>query len=75
MNEETPAFGAATPFAFFLRDEAGNMIAGCNESVIFGCIYTDQLWVHPDYRKNGLGHQLMDEVHEYGKKWDVLWPK
>ena len=68
INEEVPVFGAATPFALFLRDEAGNMMAGGNGSVIFGCIYTDQLWVHPAYRKNGLGHQLMDEAHEYRKK-------
>ena len=68
INQETPAFGEAHPFAFFLRDEKSHIIAGCNGSVIFGSIYTDQLWVHPDYRKNGLGHQLMKAVHDYGRK-------
>jgi hypothetical protein len=33
-----------------------------------GSIYTDQLWVHPGSRKKGLGHQLMEAVHDYGRK-------
>ena len=68
MNEEVVEFGAAYPFAFFMRNESGNIIAGCNGSVVFGCIYTDQLWVHKEYRKRGLGKQLLQAVHEYGRK-------
>ncbi len=68
INQETPEFGEAHPFAFFLRDEHNQIIAGCNGSVIFGSIYTDQLWVHPDHRKSGLGHKLMMQVHDYGRK-------
>lgn len=66
INQETPEFGEAHPFAFYLRDEHNQIIAGCNGSVIFGSIYTDQLWVHPAHRKNGLGYQLMEAVHDYG---------
>lgn len=68
INREAPEFGEAHPFAFFIRDVNGNIIAGCNGSVIFGSVYTDQLWVHPDHRKNGLGYQLMEAVHDYGHK-------
>ncbi len=68
INQETAEFGEAHPFAFFIRDERNQIIAGCNGSVIFGSIYTDQLWVHPNYRKNGLGHQLMEAVHDYGRR-------
>ena len=68
INQETPDFGSAYPFAFFVRDEHNQIIAGCNGSVIFGSIYTDQLWVHPDHRKKGLGHKLMEAVHDYGRK-------
>jgi GNAT superfamily N-acetyltransferase len=68
INEESTDFGLATPFAFFMRDERGNLIAGANGSVIFGCIYTDQLWVDKNYRRSGLGKKLMDHVHEYGRK-------
>ena len=68
INQETLDFGSAHPFAFFVRDEHNQIIAGCNGSVIFGSIYTDQLWVHPAHRKNGLGHQLMEAVHDYGRR-------
>ncbi len=68
INQETPAFGSAYPFAFFIRDESNQIIAGCNGSVVFGAIYTDQLWVHPDHRNKGLGHQLMTQVHDYGRE-------
>jgi GNAT superfamily N-acetyltransferase len=68
INQETPEFGEAHPFAFFIRDEKNQIIAGCNGSVIFCSIYTDQLWVHPAHRRSGVGHQLMDAVHDYGRK-------
>ena len=68
INQETPELGEAHPFAIFIRDDKSQIIAGCNGSAIFGSIYTDQLWVHPDHRKKGLGHQLMEAVHDYGRK-------
>lgn len=55
INQETPEFGAAYPFAFFIRDNYSKIIAGCNGNVIFGSVYTDQLWVHPNYRKTRFG--------------------
>jgi GNAT superfamily N-acetyltransferase len=55
-----------------VRDENNQIIAGCNGSVIFGSIYTDQLWVHPDYRKKGLGQKLMEAAHDYGRKSGCL---
>jgi len=66
INEETPDFGLSYPFAFFIRNYYGKIIAGCNGSVIFGSIYTDQLWVDPSYRKQGWGRKLMENVHDYG---------
>lgn len=77
INQETPEFGEAHPFAFFIRSacadassdkDENQIIAGCNGSVIFGSIYTDQLWVHPAHRNNGLGHKLMEAVETYGRK-------
>lgn len=67
INQETPEFGGSYSFAFFMKDEKGNIIAGCNGSIIFGSIYTDQLWVHPNYRGRGLGYKLMAQVHDYGR--------
>lgn len=68
INQETPEFGIAYPFAFFIRDENNKIMAGCNGSVIFGAIYTDQLWVDPQYRGAGLGKKLMAQVHDFGRK-------
>ena len=67
INKETVEFGDAYPFAFFVRNKEGDIIAGCNGSVMFGAIYTDQLWVHPNYRKQEFGRQLMQSIHEFGK--------
>ncbi len=67
INAETPEFGSAYPFGFFIRNEKEEIIARCNGSVIFGNIYTDQLWVHPNHRKTGLGLKLMEQVHNYGR--------
>lgn len=68
INAEIVEFGPAYQFAFFMRDEDGNMIAGCNGIVLSSSIYTDQLWVHKEYRNQKLGKQLMEAVHEYGRK-------
>lgn len=70
INQETPKFGKAYSFGFFIRDDADQIIAGCNGSVVFGSIYTDQLWVVPHHRKNGLGRKLMEAIHDYGRKSD-----
>lgn len=68
INEESVDQGAAYPFAIFVRSKEGWIIAGCNGSIIFGSIYTDQLWVDPNLRKRGVGKILMEAIHEYGKK-------
>ena len=68
INEEITDYGSAFPFGFFIRDENDKIIAGCNGYIIFGCIYTDQLWVDSNYRNQSLAKNLMNKVHEYGTK-------
>ena len=68
INQETKEFGDACSFAFCIPSEDSRIIAGCNGSIIYGSIYTDQLWVHPDHRKRGLGQRLMNHVHDHGRK-------
>jgi len=67
INQETSKYGEAYPFAFFMRDNDSNIIAGANGFVIYGAIYTDQLWVSKDYRGQGFARRIMDKVHEFGK--------
>jgi ribosomal protein S18 acetylase RimI-like enzyme len=57
----------AYSFAFCIKDEDQQIIAGCNGSVMFGEIYTELLWIHPQYRHQGLGRKLMEHVHQYGQ--------
>jgi GNAT superfamily N-acetyltransferase len=78
INQETSEYGKAHPFAFFMRsayapegassnkDEAAEIIASANGFVIYGAIYTDQLWVNKDYRGQGMAKKIMDKVHEFG---------
>lgn len=67
MKEVPPVYGKAHGFAIFTKDPRGQILAGCSGSIIFGEIYTDQLWVHPQHRGRGLGRQLMNKVHQHGK--------
>jgi GNAT superfamily N-acetyltransferase len=71
INEDAQKKGIqekAYAFAFFIRNTQSTIIAGCNGSVIYGNIYTDQLWVHDNYRNQGLGTKLMQQVHHYGRE-------
>lgn len=66
IDEETSNHEIATPFAFFIRDDSGLIIAGCSGETMFKVIHTNQLWVNPNYRKQGLGKKLMEHVHAHG---------
>ena len=66
INAETPEYGEAYPFSFFTRDDDNHIIAGANGYVIYGGIYTDQLWVDRAYRNQGLARVLMEKVHQFG---------
>ncbi len=68
INEEIQGNGSAYPFSFWIRHHSGEILAGCNGSVIYGSIDTDQIWVHPNHRKQALGRKLMDRVHAYGRQ-------
>lgn len=67
INADTSDYGDVRTFAFFIRDENNQIIAGANAYIIFGVVHTDQLWVHPDYRLQGLGRKLMENIEEYAR--------
>ena len=56
INQQTPEYHEACPFAFFIRDNDYNVIAGANGFVVYGVIYIDQLWVHKGHRCPCLAH-------------------
>jgi len=68
INEETSSMGHASPFAFFIRDDDSEIIAGANGFVIYGAVYTDQLWVDKLYIGQGYARKIMYKVHELGNR-------
>jgi ribosomal protein S18 acetylase RimI-like enzyme len=66
IDAENPKWSGGQAFGFKVEDEFGNFIARCNGVVMFGAIYTDQLWVHAQHRNRGVGKKLMDGVHKLG---------
>lgn len=66
IDQETPQYGQATPYAFFIKDTSGRILAGANGFVFYGNIYIDQLWVDKAFRKQGYATQILNKIHEYG---------
>lgn len=67
INQETSKYGEAYPFAFFIKNDGSQIIAGANGFFIYGSIYTDQLWVDKEFRRQGLATKIMNKVHDFGK--------
>lgn len=46
-------------FAFFIRDEEGRIVGGCNGDNMYGSLFVGQLWVAEQLRSQGYGTKLM----------------
>lgn len=69
INEEAQEdYGKAYNFSIIIYNNTQEVIGGCNGSIVFGSIYTDQIWVEPSHRNKGLGHNLMEKIHEFGRQ-------
>ena len=55
-------------FAFFIRDQNGDIVGGCSGNNIYGCLFVDTLWVTNDLRHQGYGKKLMNEAEELARK-------
>ena len=48
-----------------IKDDEGKIIAGINSRMYcWKCLYIDSLWVDSDFRKQGLGNILINEVEK-----------
>jgi GNAT superfamily N-acetyltransferase len=65
---KTKQMGKMTPFAFFIKDEKGVILAGAKGVTYYGCLYIDSLWVNPLSRKKGWGSQLMQAAEKLGRE-------
>jgi len=45
---------------FFVRNDAGEILAGLVGSTYAGWLFVAELWVHADLRRRGIGSQLLD---------------
>ncbi len=70
-NELCEPFTQTAPFIPVNRcfkNEAGEVIAGILATLVcWHVLYIDELWVHPQYRHQGYGSQLLMEVEHEAK--------
>ncbi len=55
-------------FAFFIRDENGKIVGGCNGDILYGQLHVGQLWVDEKIRYQGYGTQLMMLAEKHAKE-------
>jgi len=55
-------------FAYFIRDEQGQIVGGCAGDNMYGGLFVGQLWVKEELRGNGYGTQLMLLAEDLAKE-------
>lgn len=55
-----------SPVGFLVKNDKDEIIGGIAGFSYYGCHHIDTLWVHPDFRKQGLGSQLVQRVEQLG---------
>ena len=56
-----------TPFVFTATGSNGELIGGVTANTAYSWLLIKTLWVHTDYRRNGLGNALMRQVEAAGQ--------
>lgn len=58
-NNAIPPLHEVRPLACFARSRSGEVVGGAIGRTWGACCELQQLWVHPDYRRNGIGTGLI----------------
>ena len=53
-------------FGYFIKDDDGNIVGGCNGCFLYGCLVVDTLWVAESLRGQGYGANLMQMAERIG---------
>jgi len=53
-------------FGFLVKDKFDRMIGGLQGYSFYGDHHIDLLWLHPNYRRLGLGRELMQKCEQLG---------
>ena len=54
-------------FAYYIKDDDGKIVGGCNGDILYGCLYVGTLWVDASLRGKGYGTKLMQAAEQLGK--------
>lgn len=64
-----PQEKAFIPLNRVIKDKDGNILAGINSLLYcWNCLYVDVLWVKEEFRKEGYGSILLNEVEKIAKE-------
>jgi ribosomal protein S18 acetylase RimI-like enzyme len=71
---QAPPFNK-TRINWLAHDNGTNLIGALTASLLWDWIYIDELWVHDNYRDQGLGKKLMMKAEDYAKAHQLsgLW--
>ncbi len=59
------------PINKVIKDSNGDVLAGINSEICcWGCMYIDVLWIKEEFRKEGYGSILLNEVERIAKEKD-----
>jgi ribosomal protein S18 acetylase RimI-like enzyme len=63
-DKQNQSQSQTTFFAFFVRDEKGNIVGGCDGEIMYGHLYIGHVWVTETLRGQGFGASLMRAVEQ-----------
>jgi len=56
------------PFRIIIRNEDNDIIAGILTKIYLRCMFVELLWIDSNYRKKGIGTELLNRVEKYAKE-------
>lgn len=62
--QDTRGLTPGKAFAFFVKDEASQIMGGCSGYIYYGCLYVDLLWVDQALRGKQYGTGLMKDAEK-----------
>jgi len=58
--------------AVFARDDDDNIVGGATGEVTWGWLYVDLLWVHEEYRGHDVGSELLEQIENMARQYNVV---
>ena len=68
FNKQKAGIEKSGRYAFFVKDDDGQIIGGCSGDIWLDSIHVDLLWIGESLRSKKIGSMLMQKVEELGKE-------